>query len=96
MKTWAMLREEGTWAAAKVTYKGARSNVDPLVRQLGELLRDDAGFLLDICKRAGVHRSTLRRWFSGERTPNLLDFKAVLEVSGYTLTIRKSDDRDPE
>jgi len=89
MTPWRWVREKGTWASAKANYKGAKPNVDPLVRHLGTLLEGDAGFLLDICRRAGIHRQTLRRWLAGERTPNLADFLAVLQVTGHTLTIER-------
>lgn len=96
MRTWAEIRELGTISAAQATYKGARHNVDPLVQQLGELLRPDAGLLLDICRRAGIHRQTLRRWLVGTRTPNVADLRAVLEVLGYTLSIKRIPHEDLE
>jgi hypothetical protein len=77
------------FAAAKANYKGVFPDVDPLIQQLGTILADDAGFLLDTCRRAGIHRQTLRRWLRGDRTPSLLDFNAILQVAGYTLIIRK-------
>ena len=82
-------QEKAMLAAAKANYKGVFPDVDPLVQQLGDILADDAGFLLDTCKRAGIHRQTIRRWLRGDRTPNLLDFKAILQVAGYSLIIRK-------
>jgi hypothetical protein len=82
-------QEKAMLAAAKANYKGVFPDVDPLVQQLGAILADDAGFLLDTCKRAGIHRQTLRKWLRGDRTPNLLDFKAILQVAGYSLIIRK-------
>jgi len=82
-------QEKAMLAAAKANYKGVFPDVDPLIQQLGAILADDAGFLLDICKRAGIHRETLRRWLRGDRTPSLLDFNAILQVAGYTLIIRK-------
>lgn len=84
-------QEKATLAAAKANYKGVFPDVDPLVQQLGAILADDAGFLLDICKRAGIHRQTLRKWLRGDRTPNLLDFHAVLQVAGYTLQIKRNE-----
>ena len=82
-------QEKAMLAAAKANYKGVFPDVDPLVQQLGAILADDAGFLLDTCKRAGIHRQTLRKWLRGDRTPNLLDFNAILQVAGYSLIIRK-------
>ena len=82
-------QEKAMLAAAKANYKGVFPDVDPLIQQLGVILADDAGFLLDTCKRAGIHRETLRRWLRGERTPSLLDFNAILQVAGYSLIIRK-------
>jgi len=82
-------QEKAMLAAAKANYKGVFPDVDPLIQQLGAILADDAGFLLDTCRRAGIHRQTLRKWLRGDRTPNLLDFNAILQVAGYTLIIRK-------
>ena len=45
MTPWKWVQEKGTWASAKANYKGAKPNVDPLVRHLGTLLEGDAGFL---------------------------------------------------
>jgi len=87
-------QEKAMLAAGKANYVGASPNVDPLVRQLGELLRPDAAFLIDTCRRAGIHRQTLRKWLRGQRTPNLLDFQALLEVNGYTLTIQRKPNED--
>lgn len=82
-------QEKAMLAAAKANYKGVFPDVDPLIQQLGAILADDAGFLLDTCRRAGIHRQTLRKWLRGDRTPNLLDFNAILQVAGYSLIIRK-------
>ncbi len=82
-------QEKAMFAAAKANYKGVFPDVDPLIQQLGAILADDAGFLLDTCRRAGIHRQTLRKWLRGDRTPNLLDFNAILQVAGYSLIIRK-------
>ena len=82
-------QEKAMLASAKANYKGVFPDVDPLIQQLGAILADDAGFLLDTCKRAGVHRQTLRKWLRGDKTPNLLNFKAMLQVAGYSLIIRK-------
>lgn len=43
----------------------------------------------DLAKRAGVSASAIRKWRQGQRSPNLNDLEAVLNVLGYAVTVRQ-------
>lgn len=76
----------GTAKAARANFKPPLCQ-DPHILQLSKLLKRHVGNLNSICDRAGVHYQTIARWRAGARNPNLMDFKAVLEVLGYQIQI---------
>lgn len=63
--------------------------VDPIVIWIavwmrGERLRSEL-----VAARAGMTGGALRAWINGRRNPNLGDLRAVLNVLGYDLSIKK-------
>jgi transcriptional regulator with XRE-family HTH domain len=53
---------------------------------------DDSGMTQRrVAERAGVGENTLCRWRSGRIAPTIGMVEAVLEASGYRLTIERAD-----
>jgi len=89
------VRLMGAHYAGRACFKQPLDNVDPLLHELSVILEDHAGFIADICKRAGVCRTTVQRWMHEGKDPKLSYFKATLNALGYDLKIvRKRDDDD--
>lgn len=45
---------------------------------------------------AGVSVSSMRRWWKGERTPQLFELEAVINALGYKLTLEPLKEEDAD
>lgn len=71
---------------------GSRSATLYSMRSLRELFltaydRSGSPQLGDLAERAGVHRTTLSRWKSGDRQPDEAELGRVLDALGWDLAI---------
>lgn len=60
---------------------------DPTVTYLYHHLREHQISLTQLAVTSGVHLNTIRSWFSGRRSPSLINLTAVCDTLGLTLTI---------
>lgn len=88
------VRLMGAHYAGRACFKQPLDTVDPLIHELSVLLEDHAGFIADICKRAGVCRSTVQRWMHEGKDPKLSYFKAMVNAMGYELLIVEKENDD--
>ena len=88
------VRLMGAHYAGRACFKQPLDTVDPLIHELSVLLEDHAGFIADICKRAGVCRSTVQRWMHEGKDPKLSYFKAMVSAMGYELLIVEKENDD--
>ena len=65
------------------------SRVDPLVVWLSMYMEGERLSTEIIGDEAGTAGAVLRQWINGRRSPNLMLFRAVLNVLGYDLTIKR-------
>lgn len=81
-------RSAGRVAAGRACFRLAPGRgVDPAVAELVELLRPYAGHIAALSRAAGIHRQSVRKWTSGQRVPNIANFRALLNAFGYDLKI---------
>jgi predicted transcriptional regulator len=66
--------------------------VHPLVRWIWDQIVRQRVAQEDLAERAGVCSSTLRKWRKGERSPQLYELEAVVNVLGGKLNVRVRDD----
>lgn len=85
---------KGANYAGRACFKRPLDSVDPLLHELSNMLEDNAGFIADICKRAGVCRSTVQRWMHEGKDPKLSYFKAMVNAMGYELLIVEKENDD--
>lgn len=85
----------GAHFAGRACFKQPMSNIDPLLLELGGILEDNAGLIADICRRAGVGRTTVQRWMHEGVDPKLSYLRAMLNAAGFDIYIkRKVNDDD--
>lgn len=60
---------------------------DPTVTYLYHHLREHQISLTQLAVTSGVHLNTIRSWFSGRRSPSLVNLIAVCDTLGLTLTV---------
>jgi DNA-binding phage protein len=80
-------RHKATVASAKVCFKGAKAGVDPAVAALSELMREHAGYLPDVAKRAGLQKTTMMKWCRRGADPKLSYLRAALNAMGHDLVV---------
>lgn len=81
-------RSAGRVAAGRACFRLAPGRgVDPAVAELVELLRPYAGHIAALSRAAGIHRQSVRKWSSGQRTPNVANLRAALNAIGYDLAV---------
>lgn len=62
------------------------AHASPLVKQFFMAANDQKQTMVDIARKAGVHRATIGRW--AESGPQMANFQAVLNVLGLDLVIQ--------
>lgn len=82
-------QHRATMVSAQLNFKVAHPGADPIVKQLGSILQQNAGFVLAICDKAGMNRHTIRKWLRGGADPTLSRLRATLNAVGYDLRIVK-------
>jgi DNA-binding phage protein len=83
------VRIRGANYAGRACFKQPLDNIDPLMIQLSGILEENAGFISEVCKRAGVGRSTVQRWMHEGKDPKLSYLRAMLNAMGYELRIER-------
>ena len=80
----------------RAAFKSASVAVDPLVARMCELMKENAGMIGEICRRAGVSHSAVQRWRHMGRDPKLSYLRAMLNAMGYDLKIveKRGSDAD--
>ena len=73
-----------------------RPKADPqrcssFMRHVFQIVDDSGMTQRRVAERAGVGENTLCRWRSGRIAPTIGMVEAVLEASGYRLTIERAD-----
>jgi hypothetical protein len=73
-------------------YIDVASGVDPLVTWLamftcGEQINTEV-----LETPSGVSKSSIKSWFCGSRTPNIINLRAVLNTLGYDIRLVKIDE----
>ena len=62
---------------------------DPIASNVLLAINSKGITLVQLQRRAGVHKSTLSRWLSGRRSIRVRDALAVLEALGLDIVIRE-------
>ena len=62
----------------------------PFMRHVFQIVDDSGMTQRRVAERAGVGENTLCRWRSGRIAPTIGMVEAVLEASGYRLTIERA------
>jgi transcriptional regulator with XRE-family HTH domain len=75
----------------KLDSRNAIVTGEPLIRQIFDEMWDQRVTQEDVAAKAGVSWNVLSRWKKGHNDPRLSLFKAVAEVLGYEIVLRKRD-----
>jgi transcriptional regulator with XRE-family HTH domain len=68
-----------------------RERAHRLVKKLHLLMRANRVSRLALCRKAGVAPSTMKDWWLGKTSPQLLMIESCFQVLGYRLDIRESE-----